>query len=131
MKTPNPTYTQLPPPSQSEIRLTIPLVPPSVNHYVKHTRSGRHYVTQEAKAFKEAICILAAGKAVTAKRYAVVLKAFFGKGHRGDVDNLGKCVLDGLVSAGCIHSDAAVDELTIQKFRDWENPRTEITVRAL
>lgn len=110
---------------------TVPLVPPSVNHYVKHTRTGRHYVTKEAKAFKEAIVLLAPRNSQPAKRYRVVLSVFLGAGARGDVDNFGKCPLDALVSAGVIHSDAAVESLTINKFRDKENPRTEITVEAL
>jgi hypothetical protein len=38
-------------------------------------------------------------------------------------------VLDGLVDARVIHSDAAVADLKISKRRDWENPRTEIVVR--
>lgn len=115
----------------SEISFTVPLVPPSVNHYVKHTRSGRHYVTQEAKAFKAAVIIFAARKAVVAKRYAVVCSIYLGKGGRGDVDNFGKCVLDSLVSAKVIHSDAAVASFMLEKFRDPENPRTEITVRGV
>jgi Holliday junction resolvase RusA-like endonuclease len=61
----------------------------------------------------------------------VVLSVFLGAGARGDADNFGKCALDALVSAGVIHSDAAIESLTINKFRDRENPRTEITVEAM
>jgi crossover junction endodeoxyribonuclease RusA len=113
------------------VHITVPLVPPSVNHYVKHTRAGKHYVTKEAKAFKEAVIILAPRNVKFAEGYAVVLSVFLGAGARGDVDNFGKCALDALVSAGIIHSDAAIQSLTINKFRDRENPRTEITVRGL
>ena len=115
----------------SEISFTVPLVPPSVNHYVKHTRSGRHYVTKEAIAFKEATAIFARGKSISAKRYQVEIGVFLARGQRGDGDNFGKCILDSLVAAGVIHSDAAVKKLTIEKDRDWKNPRTEITVKAL
>ena len=113
-----------------ELTITVPGTPVSVNHYVKHTRAGRHYVTNEAKAFKEAVAVLAGGRSVSAQRYEVEIALHLGKGTRIDADNAGKLPLDSLVSAGVIHSDAAVDRLVIDKFRDRENPRTVITVRA-
>ncbi|HEX3156774.1 MAG TPA: RusA family crossover junction endodeoxyribonuclease [Candidatus Angelobacter sp.] len=115
----------------NQVAFTVPLVPPSVNHYVKHTRSGRHYVTKEAKAFKAATGIFARGKHVSSSWYEVEIAIFLAKGQRGDGDNFGKCVLDSLVAAGVIHSDAAVKKVSITKDRDWENPRTEITVKAI
>jgi crossover junction endodeoxyribonuclease RusA len=111
------------------VRFTVPLIPPSVNHYVKHTRNGRHYVTAEAKAFKEAVAIFAKGR-VEADEYLVVSIVWLGAGQRGDVDNFPKVVLDALVDAGVIHSDAAVREIRFRKERDPKNPRTEIEVMA-
>lgn len=119
------------PKAPTEVQFTVPLEPPTVNHYVKHTRSGRHYVTKEAQAFLESVYIFSRGVgALKAKAYHVMFTVFQGKGSKGDVDNYSKCVLDGLVKAGVIHSDAAVTNLWISKRRDWENPRTEIIVRA-
>ena len=113
------------------MKFTVPLVPPSVNHYVKHTRSGRHYVTAEARAFKDSIAIFAAGQTVAAKEYGVEIAVFLGKGDRIDIDNIPKCCLDGLKDAGVIHSDAAITKLTLEKGRDWQNPRTEIEVKPI
>ena len=113
-----------------EISFTVPLEPPTVNHYVKHTRSGRHYKTSEAEAFLMAVKVYAKQQQVRAKSYHVAFTVFQGKGSKGDVDNYSKCVLDGLVDAGVIHSDAAVTNLWIAKRRDRDNPRTEIVVRA-
>ena len=67
------------------IRFTVPLVPPSVNHYVKHTRRGRHYVTCEAKAFKAAMVYCAQGKRVIAEKYGVELMIFLGANQKGDI----------------------------------------------
>ena len=117
--------------AEREVSFTVPLEPPSVNHYAKHTRTGRHYLTREAKAFEEAVAIFARGRFCFAKEYRVSFIVFQGKGSRGDIDNYPKCVLDGLEKAGVIHSDAAVTMLTIAKSRDWNNPRTEITCSAL
>lgn len=114
-----------------EIRFTVPLIPPSVNHYVKHTRKGKHYVTAEAKAFKDAVAIYGAQARVPGKRHQVDIDIYLPKGMRGDIDNFAKVTLDSLVSAGIIGSDAGVEALSMRRSRDWDNPRTEITVRAL
>lgn len=116
-----------------ELRITVPLEPPSVNHYKRLRVIGKHvstFVTKEAKAFFNAVSVCAEGRSVNAKNYAVAFRVYQGKDSRGDVDNYSKCVLDGLVHAGVIHSDAAIIDLRISKQRDWSNPRTEIIVRA-
>lgn len=110
------------------VSFTVPLVPPTVNHYVKHTRSGRHYVTQEATEFKKALAIFANGARLEGKSYSVGIGIYLAAKQKGDVDNFGKCVLDGLKDSGVIDSDAKVQSLQIAKFRDAANPRTEITV---
>lgn len=66
-----------------KVSITVPLIPPSVNSYVRHTRSGRHYVTKEAKAFKQAVALLARGKALEADSYIVDIDITLGKGDRG------------------------------------------------
>jgi Holliday junction resolvase RusA-like endonuclease len=113
------------------VTITVPLIPPSVNHYKMRTRKGVTFVSQEARAFKSAIAVLARGQRADGKFFRVHIGVFLGKGGKGDVDNFAKCCLDGLVEARVIHSDAAITSLTIEKTRDIEEPRTEITVTAL
>ncbi len=114
-----------------EVFFIVPLIPPSVNHYVKHTRTGRHYVTAEAKTYKDAVAVIAKSKGkVFGERWEVSIGIFLGANQRRDVDNCGKVVLDALQSSGLIESDSRVDRLVIEKARDRQNPRTEITVRA-
>lgn len=115
----------------TDLQLTIPLIPPSVNHYKVRARNGHYFVTAEARAFKEAIAIIAQGRSVKAKRYQVDAIVYLGKGQKGDCDNFWKVILDGLKDAGVIHSDSATHPLWIDKGRDEANPRTEIRVRAL
>lgn len=112
------------------VTLVVPLIPPSVNGYVRHTRSGRHYVTKEALAFKEAVALVARRRKITGDSYQVKIAIYLGKGDRGDLDNFGKVIFDSIVAAGVIHSDAAVNEIFMQKFRDPLNPRTVIEVEA-
>lgn len=115
----------------TDLSFTVPMVAPSVNHYVKHTRQGRHYVTAEALAFKKFVAIEARRRTVVAKLYQVDIKVFLGPKQKGDVDNFGKVCLDSLVDAGVITSDAKVMALSLSKDRDVTNPRTEFRVRAL
>ena len=112
----------------TELDFTVPLIPPSVNHYAKHTRGGGHYVTKEALAFKAAIPICAKQRQLRYKFYAIEIYVNLGHGQKVDLDNCSKVILDGLVEGGQIHSDAAVTLLCLHKRRDRKNPRTCITV---
>ncbi len=115
----------------SEVRFTVPLTPPSANHYVKHTRAGRHYLTKEAVAFIDAVCIFAGRQKMEGKAYQLDIQVFYGKGERGDLDNRGKIVQDALQKAGVIRNDSQIRALSMGKHRDWERPRTEIKVSTL
>lgn len=101
----------------ADLDFCVPLIPPSVNHYVKHTRDGRHYVTAEAKAFKQAIPICARQRFVRHKYYSIEIYVNIGPGQKIDLDNCSKVILDGLVEGGQIHSDAAVTGLFMHKKR--------------
>lgn len=122
-----------------EIKFTVPLVPPGVNNYVRHTRSGRHYVTAEAKAFKEAVILFARRQAILGKAFEVEAIVYLGHKQKGDVDNFGKLILDALAEGGIfMHqtkakflSDAHVSDLILRRRRDAANPRTEITVKEI
>lgn len=123
----------------------VPLVPPGLNHYVRHPRNGVHYVTREARAYKAAVAVCARGEFVAGETFEVEITVYLGKGASGDVDGFGKVVLDGLADAGVFRShrrldafeaperlsDAYVTDLTLRRRRDHINPRTEIRVRAL
>lgn len=100
-----------------ELAFSIPLVPPSVNHYVKHTRSGRHYKTKEAIAFLAAVPICAGNRPVRHKFYTIEIILTLPPKAKLDCDNSLKVILDGLVQGGQIHSDAAVTGLCVHKRR--------------
>lgn len=116
------------------VQIVVPLIPPSVNHYKMRTRRGVTFVTADAKAFKAAVCYCSLRNTTDPfKTFAdcdleVEVIVYQGKGNKGDVDNYAKCVLDGLVEAGVIRSDAAITDLTLRKRRDRDNPRTEINI---
>lgn len=132
----------------SSITFTVPLVPPSVNHYwiesYQYNRIIRKSVlakalSPEAVAFKRAVAIFAAGRTVipvgatkyqlSKVRYALNVTVYLGVGERGDGDNFFKGIGDGLADAGVIHSDARIKTWHIRvEDNDRHNPRTEISV---
>jgi Holliday junction resolvase RusA-like endonuclease len=112
------------------VYFTVPLVPPSVNHY-KIKGRGHYFVTKEAVEFKSQVKIFARGQSVRASAYGVEIHIYLGFKQKGDLDNFAKCVLDGLKDAGVIDSDAKITYLYMEKKRDGKNPRTEIGVSAL
>lgn len=114
--------------SSGEVRLRIDGIPPSVNHYTKHTRSGVHYKTAEAKNYQTIIAVVAGNH--RHKQYEAIevkLAIYLGPGQRGDVDNFPKVVLDALVKCGVIRSDASIMKLTVEKFRA-SKPETTVLI---
>lgn len=124
----------------TEVRFTVPLTPPSVNHYKVPFWNAReqridYRITPEAIAYLQAIAYIAAGRSIAPTtergrlrmRYALSVKVVLGKGERGDGDNFWKCIADGLQQAGVIHSDARVRIWMLEvDDEDRQNPRTEI-----
>lgn len=120
----------------SELRIVVPLIPVSVNHYKKLRGRGRRgfYVTPEAIAFKEAVRLYARGQILSfdeKSRYELAVHIYLGYKQSGDGDNFFKVISDSLVDAGIIRSDAAIDNWHLYKHRDRNDPRTEIMVRVL
>lgn len=121
----NPLRTPLLP----EVRIELKgMIPPSVNHYVKHTRAGRHYKTKEANDFAFTLAVLSKGS-VQAEAYRLEVFVYLGAKQKGDGDNFFKVVADALVTARVITSDAAITQWYLEKHRDRENPRTVIHVK--
>lgn len=117
-----------------DLSLTVRFEPPSGNHYKRPTVRGRNihwYLTDEAHAWNFAVATIAAGRRVGGKEHGVSYTVYQGSGHKGDVDNYAKTVLDGLVKAGVLKSDASVITMHANKQRDRDNPRTEIFVWRL
>lgn len=115
------------------MNVVIPLTPPSGNHYVKHARNGRHYVTREALKFKEAVAVFVKGRSVPGKYFCMEVRIYLGKGERGDADNFCKVLMDSMQECGVFggRSDANVKELHVYINRDAVNPRTEVSVEAM
>jgi Holliday junction resolvase RusA-like endonuclease len=134
---------------EQQISFTVPyLCPPSVNHFKKPCkyigRDGSLHLgfklTKETKAYYDAVAIFARNRTVAPAtdaerrkvKYKVQADVYLGPKARGDADNFGKTICDGLARAGVIHSDAFVAENIINVHKDdRDNPRTEFLVERL
>jgi Holliday junction resolvase RusA-like endonuclease len=114
-----------------ELKLTIPIEPPSGNNYIRHTRLGRHYMTPQAIAWYQTVAAIVCGQSVSGDTHEITYTVYQSSRSRADVDNYAKCILDGLVKAGVLKSDASVVDLHAHKRRDRLNPRTEIHIREV
>lgn len=115
------------------MRLTIPGIPPSANHYRGlNRRTGRFYVRKSAIAFKADVAAIAAGRRMPdAKKYKVEIIVYLPKGKRGDAANFEKVTCDALQDAGVIKNDSRARRVEIETRRDWANPRTEISISMM
>ena len=122
----------------SELRLEIPLVPPSVGTYSRHrivtTPGGKPFVqiypTDEAKAWWAAVDAVNAGRLIRGPSLEVQLLVFLPDRRRRDLDNFFKCVLDALMKCGAIEDDSLVSDLHGHKRIDALNPRTVIVIKS-
>lgn len=106
---------------------------PSVNRYWRHTRQGRHYISQEGRAFKEKLAWIAASKKIkpTSKLFKLELEWYCSKKcNGGDLDNRLKVVLDAL--EGVVYpDDKFVVEINAKKIMDSGADRGVIKVYEL
>ena len=128
----------------AKVQFTVPLVPPSVNHYKVRYRNGNTVVSKEASAFKDAVAIYLRGQYVLAERFALTIRITLGQKDRGDWDNFPKLVGDALAAAGAFRkskgkhrgellSDAHVKDGRVILDCDTRPAQgfTEITIEAL
>lgn len=100
------------------LAFSVPLVPPSVNHYKMPRRQGGFFITKEAQAFIEAVSMIGRSAArtlpVEGKYYRVELTVYVltKRFLRGDSDNMEKVAFDALTKAGLITDDRYITRHT-------------------
>jgi Holliday junction resolvase RusA-like endonuclease len=126
----------------NRLQFEIPMLPPSVNHYVQHKAQGVHVKTAQAKAFERDFPLFSRGGFVIGEQFSVVFHFVPGPGDKGDVDNRNKCLLDCIAKAGMLRnrkgkelSDAWVKRMVVEIHDSAEErrtgPRTVVQIEAL
>jgi Holliday junction resolvase RusA-like endonuclease len=122
----------------------IPMLPPTVNHYIQHPAAGVHVKSKAAKAFGDQFPIFARDLYVMSAsgKFAVTLEYWPGPGDRGDVDNYNKLPLDCAAKRGMLRnkrneavSDAWIKRLTVVIHDEADDrtkgPKTVMTIEAM
>jgi Holliday junction resolvase RusA-like endonuclease len=98
---------------------TVPLLPPSVNHYKQPSARGGWYRTKAAIAFIDAVCVFSGKLKVPGTYYAVEIYFYLGPKKRNlssnDLDNFQKVSIDALARAGVIENDGRILDLYLHK----------------
>ena len=124
--------------SDGSVKIVIPLVPPSVNAYVRHYTTGRHHLTAEAVSFRDGLCLIArTAKRLdpSVQRFDVDIRVYLAERlwiQVPDVDNLPKLILDGLKLGGVFVDDRNVSDMAIRRRRaaSKRDEKTLIVIRA-
>ena len=113
---------------------TVPLVPPSVNHYKHPNGKGGFYRSKEADAYLQAVQLFSNNRRepLDFRFYHVDLTFMIeqDKVLRCDLDNLLKLAFDALTHAFVIRDDRYVSSFAARKFgiQGRYNERTEFVV---
>jgi Holliday junction resolvase RusA-like endonuclease len=105
----------------SPFTFSVPLLPPSVNHYKQPSVRGGMYRTREVTAFIDAVCLLSGRTRMTGNFYELELTFHLGPKKRNlssnDLDNFLKVSLDALGDKGAriIVNDGRVLDLHVHK----------------
>lgn len=135
-------------PPEEIVVFSVPfLCPPTGNHYKKPMKyvgkdGSLHLgfrLTQETKAFRDAVAIFARGRTVVPvdpkerkkARYNVRVTVTLGKGQRMDEDNCLKVALDSLQYAGVIDNDSKVHPVPFVIRDNRDNPGTEFVIERV
>lgn len=111
------------------IIVTLPY-PPSFNHYWRSGPRGI-YISAEGKQFKgRARATLMPLRLAPIAGPVTVTMDFYRPRKTGDLDNNFKCLLDCLQGAAYLN-DSQIVEIHARRFDDKENPRVEVTVKAV
>ena len=110
------------------INLTIPDVPPSVNHYWI-ARGNRRFISKKGKEWKQLVKVISAKCKHLEGKLEMTVDVYFTDKRRRDIDNCAKAVLDSLEGIA-YKDDAQIHKLTMQKL-NGDTKKTVITIKEI
>lgn len=108
------------------LTLTLPY-PPSVNHYLAHTRNGV-YRTAEAKSYREIVAWILHDMEIEPLEGLLAVEIYAYRPRKaGDIDGILKVSLDAMSKLAYV-DDKQIVELHVHRRDDKNNPRLEVTI---
>lgn len=86
------------------LEIALPF-PPSVNHYWRHTKQGRHYISDEGKRFQSQVFMRCMAEMPFTQAVEISVEVTMPDNRPRDLDNLWKVLLDSLAKAKIIEDD--------------------------
>ncbi|HDX1111043.1 RusA family crossover junction endodeoxyribonuclease [Pasteurella multocida] len=107
--------------------------PPSVNHYWKHTRCGRHYISKAGREFKRIATEVCKQFDPFDGSVEIKMQIYFPDNRDRDLDNLPKGIFDSLVGAGLIKDDnrKIIRKYSIEEMGVVKKGMSIIKIRSL
>lgn len=87
-----------------KLEIALPF-PPSVNHYWRHTRAGKHYISDEGKRFQSQVFMRCMAELPFTQAVGISVDVTMPDNRARDLDNLWKVLLDSLSKAKIIEDD--------------------------
>ncbi|WP_409138883.1 RusA family crossover junction endodeoxyribonuclease [Pasteurella multocida] len=114
------------------LEISLPY-PPSVNHYWKHTRSGRHYISKAGREFKRIATEVCKQFDPFDGAVEIKMQIYFPDNRDRDLDNLPKGIFDSLVGAGLIKDDnrKIIRKYSIEEMGVVKKGMSIIKIRSL
>jgi len=120
--------------NKTTIKFTIPQVPGSVNHLYGHTKFGRKYIKPQGIEFKSithnSLSNIDIPLSIFHNRLKIKFTIYFDTTRKRDLDNCMKILWDSLESH-LFEDDCQIDEYTVVRAFDKENPRVEVEVENI
>lgn len=79
--------------------------PPSVNHYWRHTKSGKHYISEKGRAFRAEVLKICKQFDAFKGKVKMQIEVYYPDNRPRDPDNLQKALFDALTASGLIKDD--------------------------
>jgi len=89
--------------------------PPSINHYYARQKNGAVYINQQGKGYRAAVMYNFRHSKPIEGKLKLHIDVFPPDKRKRDLDNINKCLLDSLQSAGLIKDDYDIDHLSMKR----------------
>lgn len=112
------------------IHISLPW-PPSVNHYWRRNAGWGMHISDEGKAYQNAVGKACRGLDGVMGRVTVNVVAYPPDKRKRDLDNIFKALLDALNSTGMIEDDSLIDDLHIVRAERVAGGRVDVTISRM